>query len=146
MHTTVRNEKRKPRTNGGWKSAEKQTRPFWQKKREPRTPEIVIPPPKLVDGEWVIQSVRARMEKKEKEFLQEKELATTPDVALASNLGSNSHSDVGTAGDDLDDGMGVADVGANGELGDDFSGYKRLQKGDLCELRYATSCILREGS
>jgi len=45
--------------------------------------------------------------------------------------------------DDLDDGMGVADVGANG---DDFLRYKRLQKGDLCELRYATLCVFREGS
>jgi len=44
--------------------------------------------------ELVLQSFRAPMEK-EKEFLREKEFDTTPDIALASNLGSNSHLDVG---------------------------------------------------
>ena len=76
--------------------------------------------------------MRQQMVAKESDFIEQRELATTPDAALANSAGAAGSSM--SADDDFDDNPGTSDV-TGGEIGDGFSGFKRIKKGDLCELR-----------
>lgn len=76
-----------------------------------------------------INGVRAKLEKTEEKFLKEREIATAKiDISTAGRL-STSPAAI-SEGDDVD-----AEGDAFGDLEDGIAGYRRINRGDMCELR-----------
>jgi hypothetical protein len=75
-----------------------------------------------------MNGVRARLEKMEEKFLEDREIATAIDISTAGRLSTRPTAI--SEGDDVD-----AEGDAFGDLEDGIAGYRRINRGDMCELR-----------
>jgi hypothetical protein len=87
-------------------------------------------------------SVRERFTRKEKQLLEARERATAlggeveaPGLTKATER---------MQGEDLDDVVDLPDF-SQADGGEGFAGYQRIQRGDLCELRWVRLPPLEEG-
>ena len=117
--------------------------------------ETVTPTNPISDGTWkfvagkrvfiAAGSIRMRMESKERKLLADRELATAPEPQIGvPSICSTATAESGL-GEDVDEGIGMAGLDSSGEGAEPFTGYQRLQKGDLCELRYVVMSSGGEG-
>jgi len=81
-------------------------------------------------------SIRNQMEGKERQLLADRDLATAPDPDVDVPRVSSAIVAESGMGEDMDDGISMAGLDSSGEGAEPFAGYQKLQKGDLCELRY----------
>jgi hypothetical protein len=101
---------------------------------------------KFVNGARVLvnpNSVRERFIQKEKQLLEARERATVlgGEVEAPGLIKATER----MQGEDLDDVVDLPDFSQAADGGEGFAGYQRIQRGDLCELRWVRLPPLEEG-
>ncbi|KAI5810404.1 hypothetical protein BZA77DRAFT_271656 [Pyronema omphalodes] len=119
----------KPRKKFDAPAQDRRSRITIRRSQQPYEPQTIRPPAPL-------HGVRARMEVMEEKMLQHRENATAVDVPNSERLAGRP-----TAVSENEDIDGESDVYT--ALQDGVAGYKRINRGDMCELRSpdGTSCL-----